>query len=191
MYRGGGPRTGLGIIPKKYQFSECFPYVSARTVLVLFMPTLKRQNYQFGPIFINVIFLKIWPFFPIFFFYDFCKRFVFKLYVYSVRRTLKKSKFHKQVICLDLMPRNYAFWCGSSDHGAVCTRNRISCKPRVSHQCGNACPQLACFPASETALIAWKGFFSSMLHHVSFEMTSNVAWIDTLTTAEMLLSWMC
>ena len=36
-------------------------------------------------------------------------------------------------------------------------------------------PQLACFPASETALIAWKGFFSGMLHHVSLETTSLIA----------------
>ena len=52
-------------------------------------------------------------------------------------------------------------------------------------------PQMTWTSESEATLVACKGFFSSMLHHVSFEMTSNVAWIDTLTTDEMLLSWMC
>ena len=52
-------------------------------------------------------------------------------------------------------------------------------------------PQLACFPESETALIARKRFFSGMQHHVCHEMTSIVGWIVALVTPEALLPWMC
>ena len=43
--RGGGDSTGLGIIPKRYQFLQCFPHRTSRTMLGVHILGPKRSKF--------------------------------------------------------------------------------------------------------------------------------------------------